>query len=239
MSRPCKIRLCCLPPRNAQGVQRVVYVSITNPREDSPLEYFSGKARLELALRESGLSYAILRPTVLFGREDVLINNIAWALRRFPFFMVFGNGSYRLQPIYVEDLAALAVAEGKRSENKIVNAIGPETFTYDQLVRAVGAAIGQEVRLTHVSPGIGYAASRIIGWFVNDIFVTREEIKGLMDNLLFVEAPPAGSTRLTEWMRVNAATLGRNYANELARRRDRKAPYFRNRKGGAPEAGSL
>ena len=94
------------------NVRRVVHVSITNPAEDSPLEYFSGKARLEATLRESGLSYAILRPTVLFGREDILINNIAWALRRFPFFAIFGDGSYRLQPVHVDDLAELAVEEG-------------------------------------------------------------------------------------------------------------------------------
>ena len=112
------------------GVRRVVHVSITNPSEDSPLEYFSGKARLERALRESGLSYAILRPTVLFGKEDILINNIAWALRHLPVFGVFGDGSYRLQPIYVDDLAELAWRSGAGQENVVVNAIGPETFTY-------------------------------------------------------------------------------------------------------------
>ncbi|MGD1085653.1 MAG: NAD(P)H-binding protein, partial [Verrucomicrobiota bacterium] len=125
------------------GVRRVVHVSITNPDEHSPLSYFAGKARLERALRESGLSHAILRPAVLFGREDILINNIAWALRRFPFFAVFGDGSYRLQPIHVDDLAGLAVAEGMRSEDVILNAIGPETFTYRELVQAVAAAIGR------------------------------------------------------------------------------------------------
>ena len=208
------------------GVRKIVHVSITNPSEDSPLEYFSGKARLERALRESGLNYSILRPTVLFGREDILINNIAWALRRFPFFAVFGDGSYRLQPIYVEDLAALAVAEGKKQENSVINAIGPETFTYRELVEAVGAAIGRTRRIVKVSPGAGYAASRVIGWFVRDTFITREEIKGLMDGLLCVDTPPTGKTRLTDWMRANADSLGRNYASELARRQDRKLPYF-------------
>jgi len=203
------------------GVRRIVHVSITNPSEASPLEYFAGKARLERALQESGLSYSILRPTVLFGREDILINNIAWAMRRFPFFAVFGDGSYRLQPIGVEDLAALAVTEGKRSENSVINAIGPETFTYRELVEAVGEAIGKKRRLVQVSPGMGYAASRVIGWFERDTFITREEIKGLMDGLLFVNAPPAGPTRLTDWMRANAGTLGRKYASELARRENR------------------
>ena len=204
------------------GVRRVVHVSITNPSEDSPLEYFAGKARLECALQQSGLEYSILRPTVLFGREDILINNIAWALRRFPVFAVFGDGAYRLQPICVEDLAALAVAEGGRDGNRIINAIGPETFTYQALVEAVGEAIGKRRRIVHVSPGMGYAASRVIGWFVRDIFITREEIKGLMDGLLHVDGPPAGTTSLTDWMRANAGTLGRNYASELGRRRERR-----------------
>ena len=106
------------------GVQRVVHLSITNPSEDSPLEYFRSKATLERALMDSCLSYSILRPTVLFGREDVLVNNIAWLLRRFPFFGVFGDGSYRLQPMYVDDMAKLAVEEGSRTGSRVVDAIG-------------------------------------------------------------------------------------------------------------------
>jgi uncharacterized protein YbjT (DUF2867 family) len=208
------------------GVRRVVHVSITNPREDSPLEYFAGKARLERALVEGDLSYAILRPTVLFGREDILVNNIAWALRRFPCFPVFGDGSYRLQPIYVEDLAGLAAAEGRSSENRVVNAIGPETFTYRELVEAVGAAIGRKRPIFGVSPGLGCAMSRAIGWLVRDVFVTRDEIRGLMDGLLCVDTPPTGTTRLTDWMRAHSRTLGQYYASELARRRDRQSAYL-------------
>ena len=64
---------------------------------------------MEQALINSGLSYAIIRPTVIFGREDILINNIAWLLRHSPFFPLFGFGKYELQPIYVEDMADLVV----------------------------------------------------------------------------------------------------------------------------------
>ncbi len=163
---------------------------------------------------------------MLFGREDILINNIAWALRRFPYFAVFGSGSYRLQPICVEDLAELAVDEGKRNQNNVINAIGPETFTYRALVEAVGEAIGRKRRIIRISPGLGYGASRLIGWFMRDTFITREEIKGLMDGLLCVNTPPTGKIRLTDWMRGNAGTLGQNYASELARRQDRKTPCF-------------
>src|SRR5512143_3212318 len=116
------------------GVSRVVHTSITNPSEDSPLEYFRGKAVLERALKESGLSYAILRPNVLFGHEDILINNIAWALRRLPVFGVFGDGQYRLQPMHVNDFAALAVEQGEDRANRVIDAIGPETFTFRRLV---------------------------------------------------------------------------------------------------------
>ena len=207
------------------GVRRIVHVSITNPGEDSPLEYFAGKARLERALQESGLSHSILRPTVLFGREDILINNIAWSLRRFPFFAVFGDGSYRLQPVFVEDLAKLAVTEAGRVENAVINAIGPETFSYRDLVNAIGDAIGRRRPILQVSPRIGYAMSRMIGWFVGDTFVTREEIRGLMDGLLCVPTAPTGTTRLTDWMRANAATLGKFYASELGRRQNRQAAY--------------
>ena len=210
------------------GVRRVVHVSITNPSEDSALEYFAGKARLERALRESELSHAILRPTVLFGREDILINNIAWALRRFPFFAVFGDGSYRLQPVHVDDLAELAVAEGMQRENVVVNAIGPETFTYRELVKAVGDAIGRPRKLVNVSPGVGCLLGKLVGWFKHDVFITREEIRGLMSELLYVKTPPTGKTALTVWMKKNAVTLGLGYASELDRRRDRKMPYFVN-----------
>jgi uncharacterized protein YbjT (DUF2867 family) len=200
------------------GVRRIVHVSITNPSEDSPLEYFAGKARLERALRESGLSHAILRPTVLFGREDILINNIAWGLRRFPCFAVFGDGTYRLQPIHVGDLADLAVAQGRLQEDVVVNAIGPETFTYAGLVTAIGAAIGRKRPLLRVQPALGYAMCRLISWMVRDTVITPEEIRGLMAGLLHVESPPAGTTRLTDWMRDHGTELGRRYASELGRR---------------------
>lgn len=195
-----------------------MHVSITNPDLASPLEYFAGKARMEQALQTSGLSYAILRPTVLFGREDILINNIAWALRRFPFFALFGDGAYRIQPVSVEDLASLAVDAGQPGENRILNAIGPETFTYRELVEAVGNAVGRHPRLVRVSPTIGYMLGRVIGGWFGDVFITREEIRGLMEGRLCVDTPPTGAAPLSDWMRLHAGELGLHYASELARR---------------------
>ena len=210
------------------GVKRIVHISITNPAENSPLEYFSGKARLERALIESGISYAILRPTVLFGKEDILINNIAWVLRHLPAFGVFGDGQYRVQPIYVEDLAGLAVQWGASRENVIVDAIGPETYTYRELVATIGRLIGVRRPILSVNPRIGYWAGRLIGALVGDVIITQEEIEGLMAGLLYVDSPPAGSTRLSAWIQENAATLGQRYTSELARRTDRLSAYQSN-----------
>lgn len=207
------------------GVRRVVHVSITNPSEDSELEYFSGKARLEHELMESGLSYAILRPAVLFGKEDILVNNIAWALRRLPVFGVFGDGEYRLQPIFVDDLAELAVREGQSQEDRIIDAIGPETFTFRELVSTIGKIIGKRRPIIPVSPGFGFIVASVIGKMVGDVFLTKEEISGLMQDLLCTDSEPAGKTKLTEWARHHANELGLHYASELARRKDRAAAY--------------
>ena len=211
----------------AAGVERVVHVSITNPDEASPLEYFRGKGRLERALRESGLSYAILRPAVLFGGADILVNNMAWALRYLPVFGVFGDGQYRVQPIHVNDFALLAVQESGKTENTVVDAIGPETFRYRELVSAIAEIIGVRRPILSVPPWLGYQTARLLGRIVGDVVLTQEEIEALMTELLCVEAPPAGGTKLTEWAQRNAGTLGRTYASELGRRRDRKLAYGR------------
>jgi uncharacterized protein YbjT (DUF2867 family) len=208
------------------GVKRVVHISITNPSQDSPLTYFSGKAELELALSETGLSHAILRPAVLFGKEDILINNIAWTLRHLPVFGVFGDGTYRLQPIYVDDLAALAVEQGQKQEDRVIDAIGPETFTYRQLVSTIGRLIGRPRPVISLLPSLGYAAGWLIGQLVGDVLITRDEVAGLMQDLLYTSSPPAGATRLTTWVQEHAETLGRYYASELKRRLNREAPYI-------------
>jgi NADH dehydrogenase len=140
-------------------------------------------------------------------------------------FGVFGDGNYRMQPIFVEDLAGLAVEQGERRDSAVVEAIGPETFTYRGLVEEIGRLIGVHRPVISIPPAAGYWASRIIGVFTGDVMITREEIEGLMAGLLYVDAPPAGATKLTEWIREHAQTLGRAYANELARRIDRKKSY--------------
>jgi NADH dehydrogenase len=210
------------------GVRRIVHVSITNPDIHSNLPYFSGKAELESALTSLGVSYCILRPTVLFGKEDVLVNNIAWSLRHLPMFGIFGDGNYKLQPIYVDDLAAAAVEKATGERNEIINAIGPETFTYRELVETVKRSLGLKRLIVSVPPGLGYWACRATGLLVQDVIITRQEIQGLMQGRLYVDAPPLGMTKLTEWIDRHRDTLGRHYTSEMARRVDRFSGYQSN-----------
>lgn len=201
------------------GVKRVVHVSITNPSLDSRLPYFKGKAELEEAIKASSLSYAIVRPAVLFGDEDILINNIAYLLRRFPVFAIPGSGEYHVQPIFVEDFAALLVEQGHQTENVVLDAVGPEPFTYNDLVATIRRAIASRSAIVHLPGSVLLAASKVLGWMVHDVMLTKDEIDGLMQDLLISREAPTGTTKLSDWLGAHASTVGRRYASEVARRK--------------------
>ncbi len=199
------------------GVHRIVHISITNPSEKSPLPYFRGKALVEKAITHSKLSYAIIRPTVIFGTEGILINNIAWLLRRFPIFAIFGSGDYRIQPVFVEDVAEIAVSAGHKDDNMVMDAVGPEIYTFDELVRLIADKIHGRAKIVHVRPGLVLLLARLIGYAIRDVVITKDEIEGLMSNLLVSEAPPTGHTCLSEWLEQHAESAGVKYASELKR----------------------
>jgi uncharacterized protein YbjT (DUF2867 family) len=199
------------------GVRRIVHVSITNPAETSRLPYFKGKAILERSLIETGLSYAIIRPTVIFGDEDILINNIAWLIRRFPVFPISGSGSYRLQPIYVEDMADIVVQAGQEQKDEQIDAVGPDIYTYERLVRLVAEKLRRRVLFVRVPPLLPYYAGKLMQPFLGDVVITRDEIVGLMANLLISNRVPTGHTRLSAWLAEHKDSIGKHYASELGR----------------------
>jgi uncharacterized protein YbjT (DUF2867 family) len=198
------------------GVERVVHVSITNPSLDSPLPYFKGKAEVEQALAGSSLSHAILRPAVFFGGRDVLINNIAWLLRRLPAFGI-APGRYGLQPIHVEDMARLAVEHGAGRINVTLDAVGPEAFGFGELVHMVRRAVRTRTLVTSVPPWLLLLASRLLRPLVGDVVLTADEVEGLCANLLVSSGPATGSTKFSDWLDQHAAELGVTWASELDR----------------------
>ena len=199
------------------GIHRIVHISITNPSEYSPSPYFRGKALVEKAITQSKLSYAIIRPTVIFGTEGILINNIAWLLRKFPIFAVPGSGDYRIQPVFVEDVAEIAVNADHSNENMVIDAVGPEIYTFDELVRLIATKINSRAKIVRVNPGLALFLARFIGYAVKDVVITKDEIQGLMSNLLVSESPPTGQTRLSDWLEQNADRVGANYISDLQR----------------------
>lgn len=204
------------------GVRRIVHMSITNPSEDSPLPYFRTKAQVERLIAESGLSYGIVRPTVIFGHGDVFINNIAWLLRHFPFFAIPGDGTYAIQPVFVEDVARICVEVGTLDENVIVDAAGPETFAFEEFVSLIARKTGHRRPLLHTPPAAALALSRIVGLFVRDVVLHPQELEGLMAGLVASQTSPKGTTKFTDWLDSVALDLGSSYASEIRRnfRRD-------------------
>jgi uncharacterized protein YbjT (DUF2867 family) len=199
----------------AAGVKRIIHISITNPSAESHLPYFWGKAANEKTVIESGMSYAILRPTVLVGEEDILINNIAYLLRRFPFFAMPGDGSYQLQPVYVDDVAQLAVENIYRMDNYIIDAVGPDIFTFKEMVELIGEKIAAKRPLISVPPRLALLTAQFLSLFVRDVILTPEEVEGLMAGLLVSKEPPRGKTRLADWLEKNRDKVGAKYASEI------------------------
>jgi len=199
------------------GLHRIVHVSIANPSLDSPLGYYKGKAEVEQAVRESRMSHAIVRPTVIFGAEDILINNIAWFLRRLPVFGVPGNGHCGIRPIYVEDMARLLVDSIEATANCVTNAVGPETFEFDDLVRLIAREVGSSVWVVHLPAPLAYLGTLVTGWIVHDVVLTWQEYGGLLANLLAPDGAAVGETRLSQWLAANRASVGRKYASEVKR----------------------
>lgn len=201
----------------AAGVKRIVHISIANPSADSHLPYYWGKAANEKAVRESGLSYAILRPTVLIGQEDILINNIAYLLRRFPFFLIPGDGSYGIQPVYVKDLAELAVEGVYRTDNYVTDVVGPDSYSFKEFVQLIGEKIGSPRPVISVPPRLALLAAQFLSLFVADVMLTPEEVQGLMGNLLVSKEPARGKTAFKDWLEENKDTVGKKYASEIER----------------------
>ena len=199
------------------GVGRIVHFSVANASSECRLPYFRGKGQVEEILQDMGIPYAIIRPTLVFGEGDLLLNNMAWALRRFPVFPVFRRGDYPVQPVYAEDLAGQAVVAGSQNENTVADAAGPDTFTFEELLRLLAKAVNTRVRLVPTSLLLGFALTRLAGLLLRDVVLTKDEVDGLMAGLLTSHAAPAGTTRLAGWLEDNPDILGRQYVSELRR----------------------
>ncbi len=199
------------------GIRRIVHVSITHPGIDSPFAYFRGKALVERALAEVDVSYAIVRPAILFGGDGVLLNNIAWLLRHLPVFAVGGRGGYRVRPVHVDDLAQLCVARGAERQDSVTDAVGPERPMFIELVRDIRDAIDSRARIVCVPGPAVPVFSRLVGMALRDVLLTADEYRAMAAGLADTDGPASAPTALSGWIAQHASELGLHYANELNR----------------------
>lgn len=200
------------------GVGRIVHLSVTKASANSPFAYFRGKAAVERALAETTSEHAVIRPSLVFGgREEILINNMAWLLRRLPVYAVPGDGTYRVQPVAVGDVAELALAAGLRSGSSVEDAVGPEIYSFNEFLALLATAVAARARLVHLPPAVVVALGRALGPFLHDVVITREELGALTSGLLTSDAAPTAHTSFAGWLPVQSDWLGRRYANELER----------------------
>jgi nucleoside-diphosphate-sugar epimerase len=199
------------------GVQRIVHVSITNPSLESPFPYFRGKALVERALAECEVSYAVVRPAILFGGNGVLINNIAWLLRHLPVFAVGGDGNYRIRGIHVDDLARLCLKVSDEPCDSVTDAVGPERPTFNELVRSIRVAVGARTRIVHMPGTVLPVLSSALGLALHDVLLTRDEYQAMATGLADTDGESTGSTALSKWISERGDDLGVHYANELNR----------------------
>jgi len=199
------------------GIKRIVHISVTNASVNSDLPYYAGKAEQENALINSDVPYNIVRPTLVFGDEDILVNNIAWLIRKFPLFPIFGDGAYRVQPVFVGDVASIAIESSKENKSLILDAIGPESFTFQEFVQLIASHIKPDIKLLHISPTIGIMFGKLIGLVLRDNILTRNELKGLMDEMLTSKQKPNGTTAFSDWLISNKEKIGSIYSSEIKR----------------------
>jgi uncharacterized protein YbjT (DUF2867 family) len=197
------------------GIQRIVHVSITNPSLTSPDSYFRGKAEVERALAQTRIPYAVARPAILFGGNGVLINNIAWLLRRLPVFAIGGGGRYRIRPIHVSDLASLCADLGERPDTVTVDAVGPESVEFRDLVAMIKAATGSHALLMPVPGSLIPPLAAGLNLMLRDTLLTADEYRAMAAGLADSTAPSTGTVSLAQWIRRHGTDLGRRYANEL------------------------
>ncbi|MPY92243.1 MAG: NAD(P)H-binding protein [Acidimicrobiia bacterium] len=201
------------------GVRRIVHLSVAHSSVTSPYPYFRAKGLVERHLGTSPAAAAIVRPALVFGGDAVLLNNLAWVLRRAPLFAVAGDGSYLVRAVHVDDVARLCVDAGGRESAEAVDAVGPERLTFLELVTTLRDLVAGRARIVRLPAGVVLAASKVLGAVLRDDLLTADELRSTMEGLADTEGPATGTVALTAWLREHADELGRGYVNERGRRR--------------------
>lgn len=167
------------------GVRRVVHVSALGADPSAPSMYQRSKAAGESAWRDSGLDLTVLRPSVIFGERDHLMNRFASLQRLFPV-MPLACASARFQPVWVEDVAAAIVTclNSRSAIGETIECTGPTVYTLAELVRLAGRWSGHERAIVALPPALGRLQATLLEWLPGEPLMSRDNIDSMqVDNV--------------------------------------------------------
>lgn len=173
----------------AAGVRRVIHVSALGVDADAPSRYLRSKARGEAVLRESGLDVTVLRPSVMFGADDRLLNLFARLQGLFPV-IPLACADARFQPVWVEDVARAIVLSLDRPQTigQVIECAGPRTMTLRELVALAGRLSGKPARIIALPEALGRLQALLLEALPGEPPMSR-------DNLASMKVPSVATGR--------------------------------------------
>jgi len=173
-----------LPARLARacakgGVKRVIHVSALGAAPDAPSRYLRSKAAGEAALMNAPLDLVVLRPSVMFGERDHLMNRFAALQRVFPVIPLAGALA-RLQPVWVEDVAAAIIRSLElRRGGEIIECVGPAVYTLRELVELAGRWSGRPRRVVPLPDALGRLQALLLELLPGEPLMSRDNLDSL------------------------------------------------------------
>jgi len=160
------------------GVKRLIHVSGIGADPRSQSLYIRKRGEGELAVREAFAEAILIRPAVMFGRDDAFLTTILKLLNRLPLFPMFGNGQMRLQPINVEDVgeAIAKILQREQTGPNMFECGGPSVYSYEELLRVVANAAGIKPILLPV-PIAAWGALAWISEMLPSPPITRNQVE--------------------------------------------------------------
>ncbi len=170
----------CVDAAKKHGIKRFIQMSVLGAKRNAETKFWQAKWEAEEYVRKSDLTYTIFRPSFIFSKEDISINEFARLIKKFPVFPIFGDGEYKSQPVYVEDVsAAFAKAIKLRDvENGIFEVGGPKKYTFNELIATLETLVNKKVVKLNVLLWIAYPIVSLIQ-FLPNAPITMGELKML------------------------------------------------------------
>jgi NADH dehydrogenase len=117
--------------------------------------------------------------------------------------------------VHVDDLARLCLRLGGRDDDVLLDAVGPQSMTFREMITSIRAAVGSRAVVIPVPGSLVPPLSAALGLVLRDVLLTREEYRAMAEGLADSDGPATGETAFTDWVAQHGADLGRSYANEL------------------------